>query len=133
MSDKYDRKKLFRFYKTATYADHSWERIHELLSKLLLLVLAGATIGVVVELLQDREIMTGLSFALSPATFVIYVAIVCAIAEVIIARNFAKATSEEEFSVPGRDRDRPFESKVFKRTIIIGSVLAALAVLAFCV
>jgi hypothetical protein len=124
LSDKYDRGKLFRFYKTATYSDQSWARVYELFFKLLLLLLAEAAIGVAIAQLEERERTKDLLMILCPAAFAVFVVVGYVIAEVIVGRHFAKSTDEAEFSVPGRDR--AFESKVFKRTLWVGGIIGAL-------
>ena len=123
LSDKYDRAKLFQFYKTATYADQSWSRIYEIFFRMLLLLLSGGAIGVVIALLKVQQKGNGFLLVLYPAAVILYVLLCYVLTEMQLARHFAKATSEERFSVP--ERDLGLEQRIYRRAIVIGGVLAA--------
>lgn len=113
----YDPKAMFSFYKTAEFADQSWERLYSIFTKLLLLIGLNLLIGILFFLVSGDLPMKGMwvlaSFALPALTY--------SAAEFVIATAIAKKSDETAFEVPGRDYS--FEGKVYRNTILIYSLL----------
>ncbi len=121
MSDKYNNKKFFSFYKTATFSDESWERIYRIIKPLLLTTLGLFVLSIIISILSSalgfRYNFVFLIFMLSllsPTT--IYV-----ISEVILGIKLNKTANFETFYLSRTDNFTV--KKVYKKTTLIGGII----------
>lgn len=125
----YDRRKLFRFYKTAGFATQSWDRIYQFFIPMTVAtVLICLFWGFVAPLIFAE--MTVILYLLAMIS-IIGVFSGWAIAEILLLIPFIRSSNEAEFSIPERD------SKVERNWIAAGYgiffALAALGSLPFIV
>ena len=115
LSDRYDRAQLFRFLKTAEFADQSWERVYGIFWKYLLATLAGAALGVVLGLLASAHPLVIISGATVSALWPtgIYLA-----TEILFGRRLAKLSEEASLTCPPRDRE--WERAVYRKVMAWG-------------
>ncbi|ERK28564.1 membrane protein [Clostridium intestinale] len=123
MSDVYKEKKMYSFYKTATFSDQSWGRVYENIKKFIVITVGNCLISLVISLVfKDVEYMFSLLFAGIMLALVIFI-----IGELIIGRVIAKKANKDTFFVP--DRDLYLEEKVYKYSAIVYSILYLVALI----
>ena len=123
----YDAQKIFSFYKTAQYADDSWERLYSIFFRLVLLSLLNVGVGFALHFFHFQNFLGIILIVIS----VLGTLLAYPIADLTIARRMSKGASQTEFYVP--ERDLEFESKLFRRTAIIYSEIYLGIVLVFCI
>jgi len=124
MSHTYNDRKLFSFYKTASYSDQSWGRIYDYLSRLLIFL--AVNIGAAL-LFRYFDPSGKLGFLLIMSAFIMPCTCFM-ISEVIIGRKIAK-TSKQDLIAP--ERSPSFEVKVYKWVFgVYSMVYLIIAVLA---
>lgn len=116
LSDRYDKKKFFKFLKTSVHADASWQRIWRIWIKLIVATIITTMIGVGVALIFDvgNFIIVFVIFSCIFPTIVYY------ITEIVFRRRVTKLSGFDSFTVP--ERDTIFEKSVYKKAILIGTV-----------
>jgi len=122
LSNCYDRKKMFSFFKTASYSDQSWARMYKIFWNLVLLTILGGVIGAFCAVFARMGIIGILLWsALSsmwPMTVFVYT-------EIIFARRFAKASDEGSFTC--RPADHVHEKAVYQKAIVFGIAIYSVA------
>lgn len=108
MSNIYNDKAMYKFFKTAKYSDQSWERIYENIKLYIITILVNLGVaaifsGFITEV--SFEIYAFIGALVGPL-------LVFFITEIIFGRKLAKGASKENFSVPNRDKQ--FEYKIYK-------------------
>lgn len=117
MSDVYKEKKMYSFYKTATFSDQSWGRVYENIKKFIAITVGNCLISLVISLIfKNVEYMFGILFAGIMLFLIIFI-----IGELIIGRVVAKKANKDTFFVP--DRDFYLEEKVYKYSAIVYLIL----------
>ncbi len=119
LSDKYEEKKLFGFYKTAEYADQSWARIYEMFWRGVGLAILGAVIGAGVLLLFGG-MRGGLIWCVAGGSMC-WVAMSYVITEFFLMRRFSRSVDEASFTVP--ERNQQSDCLIYKRAFYIGAGL----------
>lgn len=108
MSNIYDEKGMYKFFKTAEYSDQSWERIYEKVKFIMIFILLNLGVsaifsGFITNILVKFILLIGsIVGALIPYL----------ITEIIIGRKLAKGASKEGFTVP--ERNKTFENGIYK-------------------
>lgn len=96
LSDRYDKKKFFKFLKTSVHSDSSWQRVYRIWIKLLVATIIATIIGfgtVLIFHVEDYQVaLIVFSYALP--------LIVYYLTEVVFRRRVAKLSSIELFTVP---------------------------------
>ena len=114
--DLYDPRNLFRFYKTAEFADQSWERLYENLPALSLAWALSLAAGYAALLPLHPLLRIFAAFSALAAAQACYVA-----AEFWIARRVAGQADEAAFTCPLRDRG--LEKRVYLGTAALFAAL----------
>jgi hypothetical protein len=126
LSDLYDQDQLFRFLKTAEYADQSWQLAYNFAWILLLATLAWAALGAVGGFLAGAHPRVIIGWATVSALWPtgVYLGTV-----IRFGRRLAKLADEVSFTCPSRDRE--WERAVYRKGMAwgLGSyvIVAALA------
>lgn len=113
----YNEKKIFKFYKTAQFSDHSWARLYEYWKMFILFIIINATVGFLISFLIKSSLLKGLL----TVSAVFLPVVLYLVSEIIFAVKLAKGSDAEKFYVPERDKD--FENKVFKQGAVIYSIV----------
>lgn len=123
----YDEKKLYSFYKTASYSDGSWGRIYDYIKKVFAFIICNFVVVFGFSKLTD-DIDKKFKLFLSFIIFSLLIYIIC---EIVLGRKLSKQANEESFYVPNRDKQ--LEAKVYKYGLIIYSIIyiAASALIVF--
>lgn len=113
-NDVYEVKKFFKLYKTAEFAEQSWERLISIFAKLCLAVVVNLMVGAVLALILSPGIkgwilLMGLSLIGPLLTY--------SASDYFFARRIEEGSKEESFSCP--PRNLAFEGKVYKAGSII--------------
>lgn len=120
MKDVYTEKKLYSFYKTATYADQSWERLYEKFSKILVWEGIAAVVGILASLLA-----TNFSDKTSIATaIIIYPLIAFTASEVVLGFKISRLAKLEGYEI--NDRDIEKENKIYRNVYIVIGIITAI-------
>lgn len=122
MSNVYNEKKLYNFYKTATYSDQSWDRLYSMFSKLLGLEVVSSLIGLLFNFLTTSY-RTKIFFSFIALTYPIFSFI---ISEFILGRILSKTSKTKGYNI--EDRDAELEKKVYKNTFIIMAIVSVLLI-----
>lgn len=113
----YNRKDIFNFYKTAEYADQSWERVYKMFLKILLLTILNTLLGLILLIMAGNSAITGFWLVVSgilPST-------TWFVAEIIFMIKCASDSSEDSFEV--KPRDKAFEKKVYTISFAVYGIL----------
>lgn len=120
LSIKLKEKNYRSFLRTATYSDHSWQRVYQIWLKILGATLLTTVLAVVIGLIKDGslKVIFGLLAYLLP----LFVYLIC---EVLIGKKLSKQFKENEaLFVEGEiSRDQVYEKAVFTKGFRIGSVI----------
>ena len=118
LSSCYDRKKFFRFFKTAVYADQSWTRLYSIFSKFILATVLSAIIGVIYAISTHLSI---LGIILWVILSTLWPTIICIYTEFIFVRRIAKQSNEESFKCP--PQDRTYEKAFYRKAVLFGTLI----------
>lgn len=122
MSNTYNEKKLYSFYKTATYTDQSWDRFYSNGGKILVLEGMSAVVGILFSLLVNKmQGKVGISVII-----LVYPIIALVIAEIILAIKLAKNAKVNGYAI--KYRDIVLEDKVYKNVYIIVGVITVISI-----
>ena len=122
MSNTYNEKKLYSFYKTATYSDQSWDRFYSNGGKILVLEGMSAVVGILFSLLVNKmQGKVGISVII-----LVYPIIALVIAEIILAIKLAKNAKVNGYAI--KYRDIVLEDKVYKNVYIIVGVITVISI-----
>lgn len=113
----YDEKKLFSFYKTASYSGGSWGRVYDHLKKIFAFIICNFIVVLIFATLTNNM---GKKFALFFLSIIslFFIYIIC---EIVLGRRLSKQANRESFYVPNRDKQ--FEAKIYKYGCVIYSIL----------
>lgn len=108
MSSVYDKKKMFKFFKTAKYSDQSWERIYEIIKLFIIFMLINLGVTFIFSgyITEPSVIILLLIWGIL-GPFIPYI-----ISEIILGIKLAKGSLKDSFSVPKRDKN--FENKLYR-------------------
>ena len=120
-SDRYQRAKLFRFYKTAEYADQSWARVYEFFWKLMMWMALSGVVGALIGYFHVEGRNRSLAVTFWALGSLVWCLVAYMFSEMMLARRFARQANEAEFAVPARDPE--VERRVFTRAIRIAAPL----------
>lgn len=113
----YNRQTMFSFYKTAVYADQSWERLYEIFLKMCGGGIGLSALSIFISILLGKPaviiwLLTGALFL----PIVIYF-----IGELVFVSKVSKQANEEHFEI--KPRDKAYEKRVYSLCVIIGLVI----------
>lgn len=117
ISGVYDDKAMYKFFKTAKYSDQSWERIYENIKLFIIAILVNLVVAAIFAVFIAEIPVRIFAFAAAMVGPVL----VFIITEIIFGRKLAKGASEENFSVP--ERDRQFEFSIYKWAFVIYTII----------
>lgn len=117
----YNRKDMFKFYKTAEYSDQSWERTYEVFVKRLLLTFLSTFLGVLLYILSGQSKIM-FFWALASSVLPLIAGL---IAGIVFMVKSASGSNEDSFEV--KPRDRVYEKKVYTLSFAVYGVLYFLA------
>lgn len=123
----FNRRKFFRFYKTAVFSDRSWERVYGIFLRLVLLTLASMALGGGIIWIGRGALLTSLAYlfvvTMIPATANVFV-------EFPLIWRIGRLSKLEGFVTP--PRDLALEARLYRlafRIGVLGFLLASLAYL----
>lgn len=119
LSDVYNEKKLFNFFKTAAYSDMSWVRFYRLFFKLLMFQISAAIIPIIIIILTDNLTNTLAYLIMIISIFIPTIAYL--ISEIFLVIGMRQNIKQKGFSIIHNDTE--YENKVYKGAIIIGTIL----------
>jgi PH (Pleckstrin Homology) domain-containing protein len=122
LTDRYDRRKFFRFLQTATFCNNGFER---LLSTWWNVLLAGSAAAIVTWLLGTMKASSVADLILLTGSSFVWPLLIWLGAELAMAPRIARASDEESFSVP--PRDRAHERKIYRIATLVGVLIYGLA------
>jgi hypothetical protein len=122
LSDSYDSRRLFKFFKLATLADQSWERFSAEFWKACAGIFAGGVLGLMISVALGGDVVEIIAWT---GASLLWPLIVWIIPELIFLRRLAKCADEESFTCAPRDLG--WEKKICRRTIAWGLALYLLA------
>ena len=127
MQDKYDAKKMYDFYKSASYSDDSWERIYELMKFVPPITGVDVVLGFIFSFfvynINVRLIMIGMSFA--------YPILILVFSECILHIKHRIELKNEQYVV--RMRDYQYEHRVFDLSAIVLFIILATVLIYFAI
>lgn len=127
LQDKYDDKKMYDFYKSASYSDDSWERIYELMKFVPPVTGVDVVLGFIFSFfvynIYIRLIMIGMLFA--------YPVLILVFSEFILLIKHKIELKNEQYVV--RMRDYQYEHRVFDLSAIVLFIILATALIYFAV
>lgn len=124
MSYIYNEKKLYSFYKTATFSDQGWDRAYEKFSKYLVVQGISILIGLFSTILiKDMGNKFIVAFVM-----LIYPLVSFSLAEMVLGRKLVKLSKLEGYDI--QTRDKALEDKIYKNTFIVLGIIVAFIVLA---
>ena len=124
-NDIYNEKKMFSFFKTASFSDESWQRLYDNAKLQVLLYYVSCILTIIILFFSDRTqsnemfIMGGI---LAPAIGYL-------LAEMIIVASVRKRIIKNEFKI--KPRDVELENKILRIFMIASTSIYILAVLIF--
>lgn len=118
LSDVYDKKNYFSFYKTAEYADQSWERLYDHALRIIVYSLSAILFSVAFIIFLD---LTGMVILIGGILVVSYAPLVYIISEIKFLKDLIRKSDEESFYCPGRDVE--FEKKLYREAVIKGIIV----------
>lgn len=123
LDEKYNSKRMYDFYKTASYSDDSWERIYELLK----FVPPATGFGIVISFIFSflvKEI--DIKFVIILLTF-IFPELVLLLSEIILVIKHTIDMQNEKYII--RMRDYQYEHRVFDAVFVL--LLIIISILLF--
>ena len=123
LSDRYDKKKFFKFLKTSAFSDLGWLRVYRIWVKLIIATIVTTVVGLGTACFFDVAQFQTFSFKMFSFVFpmVIYL-----ITEIVFGRRVAKLSSIDSFTVPRRDEK--YENEIYKKAILFG-IIAYIAII----
>ncbi len=118
LSERYDQTKFFKFTKTATYSDQSWDRFYSIFWKLLALSGLAVILGLAFATLNGSGFLGILVWTTASLLWPIAVWVV---AELILMRRFAKRCDKNSLTCP--PRDIPYEKALLQKGALWGTVI----------
>jgi len=122
LSDRYDRKRMFSFFKTAVFADLGWARLYRVFWRFILAALLCAAGGVLCAFLAGVGLGGLIFWPVISSQFPIAVYLYT---EIVFGRRVAKASDEESFSCPGPDP--VWENAIYRKASAFGAAIWAIA------
>ena len=123
MSHTYNEKKLYSFYKTATFSDQGWDRAYSMFNKFLVIEGIASILGIIISLLF-KEIHIKLLIAI---VILMFPLIAFTLAEMILGRKLAKLSKVDGYEI--RNRNTLIEDKTYKNVYIICSIIVVAIVI----
>ena len=118
LSDSYDRKKLYRFFKTAVFSDQSWTRLYKIIGKLILFTILGGITGVLCAIIACLNIK---GIIIMSAISIIWPTVVYLYTEAVFGRQLAKKSNEESFTCP--PSHPVYEKALYQKAIKFGILI----------
>jgi len=114
----YDREKLYKVYKMASFQEQYFARGNSLIKQLLAIALSCGIISYTLSWISHQSIVVQVLWTLSGLSFPLLFSIFL---DIYLIRKFFKEADEENFSVPSRDE--ALERKLFFKIMMVAGVL----------
>lgn len=118
LSERYDQTKFFKFVKTATYCDQSWERLYSFFWKLLALSGLTTILGLAFATLNGSSFWDTLVWTIAS---LLWPTAVWFVAEIVLMRRFAKLYDKDSLICP--PRDIPNEKALSYKAVLWGALI----------
>ena len=125
LNDIYNEKKMFSFFKTASFADESWQRLYDNKKFQILMYYVSCILTIIILFFSDRTQSNGIFIMggiLAPVIGYL-------LAEIIIGAKVKKRIIENECKI--KPRDVEWENRTLRIFMIASTAIYILAVLIF--